>query len=247
MDAHKKLYIAVIGDIVESKKISNRKEIQDNLADVLNQINADYADSLAANFMITLGDEFQGLLTNGQNVMDIVQRIEFSMHPVKMRFGLGIGEITTGINRELPLGADGPAYYNARTMIAALKDMEKKRKTASSNIRILSVSNIDEQYAFNLIRSETKTFSYDSFVNDALLNAVFSLCAVLKNRWTERQREIICDYVFHERDQSLSAERLGITQGSVQKGLAVSGYYSYKSAVDAVKKELSKIGETEGV
>lgn len=49
--------------------------------------------------------------------MDIISEMEIEMYPVKLRFGIGIGSIVTDINRELLLGADGPAYHNARKMI----------------------------------------------------------------------------------------------------------------------------------
>lgn len=31
-----------------------------------------------------------------------------------MRFGIGIGSISTKINSEISIGADGPGYYKAR-------------------------------------------------------------------------------------------------------------------------------------
>lgn len=40
-----------------------------------------------------------------------------SLYPVELRFGIGIGEITTEINTEMALGADGPGYYKAREAI----------------------------------------------------------------------------------------------------------------------------------
>ena len=40
---------------------------------------------------------------------------------MKLRFGIGVGEISTVINPEMALGADGPGYYNARKAIEDLK------------------------------------------------------------------------------------------------------------------------------
>jgi len=93
-----KPYVAIIGDIIGSRNIENRNEVQNKLKDVLNHVNNKYAEDISAKFTITLGDEFQGLLSAGRYVMDIIQFIERKMYPVKMRFGVGIGKITTDIH-----------------------------------------------------------------------------------------------------------------------------------------------------
>lgn len=51
--------------------------------------------------MITLGDEFQGLLNNPAYAIEIVKYIQRELYPVKLRFGIGIGEISTEINQKL--------------------------------------------------------------------------------------------------------------------------------------------------
>ncbi len=214
------VYIAIIGDIVQSKELKDRKECQKKFMTVLNAINKKYAEGIASKFMITLGDEFQGLLKNGTDTMRIVSEIEMKMYPVQIRFGIGIGKITTDINSEIPLGADGPAYYHARKMIEAIKGTEKRNKTSDSNI---------------LIASE------DNAVVDTLLNTILSLCTTVRKKWTDRQREIAFDCIEYGDNQVKAAERLGISQSSVQKSLSNSGYYSYKNAMDIVSEVFAQI------
>ena len=60
-----KPHIAIIGDIKDLKKINNRNEVQKKLIKVLDQINEKYNEDISSNFIVTLGDEFQGLLCNG--------------------------------------------------------------------------------------------------------------------------------------------------------------------------------------
>lgn len=215
-------YIGIIGDIVQSKEIPDRSKSQKRLQAVLSSLNAKYAGEIASRFMITLGDEFQGLLKCGKNTINIINEIEWEMHPVHIRFGIGIGEITTDINFDLPLGADGPAYHNARKMIELLKNAEKKNKFPYSNIMISSDGN--------------------DLLSDSLLNSILSLSATIKVKWTDRQRTIAFDCMKHGDNQMKSAERLGINQSSIHKSLTGSGYYSYISGMDTVSKELSKIG-----
>lgn len=56
------VYFALIGDIIGSRSIESRAEIQRSLGDKLREINEREGEkNLAAGFVITLGDEFQGL------------------------------------------------------------------------------------------------------------------------------------------------------------------------------------------
>lgn len=215
-------YVAVIGDIVESKKIKDRRPVQSELDQVLNEINDLYSHEIASKFIITLGDEFQGLLRAGTSTMKIIEKIEFKMYPIRVRFGIGAGEITTDIDPDLSLGADGPAYHNARNMINELKAAEKKKMESKLNMKI----EIEDHAEIA-----------------ELINTVFSLNTVLKAKWTHRQWEIINAYVNLNGTQNDVAQMIGINQSNVQKALAHSNFYSYQKAVNTVAKFLSKIKE----
>jgi hypothetical protein len=216
------LYIAIVGDIKSSKKIENRAEIQNNLMLTLERINEKYKDDIASKFIVTLGDEFQGLLCKGYNIMNILQEIERKMYPTKIRFGIGIGRITTKINSEMSLGADGPGYYKAREAIDYLKRNEKKKQMISSDTRV-----------------EVECDNKNTMI---LLNSMLSLITVLKESWSDRQREIIWDMLEHQDNQIEAAKRLQVTQPTIQKSLARGNYFIYKDAVDTIEKVLSEIG-----
>lgn len=220
-------YIAIIGDIKNSKQISDRNEVQKKMQKTLEEINQKYEKDIASRFMITLGDEFQGLLECGDNVLNIISFIEAQMYPVEIRFGIGVGEINTEINPLFPLGADGPAYYNAREAVNALKINEKKSKMPDSNMII----KIDG----------------DNKASEKLMNTILSLLTVIKNKWTERQREVVYEYIWYEDRQKDAAKRLGITQSSVQKNLSNADYYSYKAALDIISTALSEIRRSKNV
>lgn len=55
------------------------------------------------------------------------------MYPVRLRFGIGFGEISTNIFCEAAIGTDGPAYYEARKMIEKLHKQEKKLKKQAAD------------------------------------------------------------------------------------------------------------------
>ena len=214
-------YVAIIGDIKESKKINNRNEIQKKLIQVLEEINLKYDTDISSKFIITLGDEFQGLLCNGANTLRIISEIERKMYPIKIRFGVGVGTITTEVNKEMSLGADGPGYYKARNAIEYLKDNEKKNQTNTADIRFE-------------VDSENQSTTL-------MINTILSLLTAIKDLWSDRQREIIWDMLEHQDSQVDVAKRLKIKQPAVQKSLAKGKYYAYKDALETIGKALEEI------
>lgn len=211
-------YVAVIGDIVNSREISNRDLVQRTLNDILQDMNNLYKEDISSKFMITLGDEFQGLLHRGSNLIKIIEEIEYRMYPVKIRFGIGVGSITTDINYEMPLGADGPAYYYAREMIEDIKSFRDKPEEC--DFKIKSESN------------ET----------DLLFNTISLLLSSMKRKWTDRQRDIVHSSYYFTARQTKIAEMFGVSQAAVQKVLKTADYRQYKIAMDTMAKVLGEIG-----
>lgn len=218
---NKDSYIAIIGDIKKSKKLSDRNIVQNELKNLLNNINEKYSKDISSKFTITLGDEFQGLLHDGSNVMNIIEEIQRDIYPVEIRFGIGIGQISTEINLDMAIGADGPGYYKAREAVEYLKKNERKNKTHSSDIRI----EIDG----------------DNGEASMMINTILSLLTVIKYSWTDRQREIIWDIMKHNDSQAKCAERLKVAQSTIQRSLINGNYYAYKEAMDTIGNILREI------
>ena len=212
---------AIIGDIKNSKELKMRNEVQVRLKAVLDEINKKYANDITAKFLITLGDEFQGLLTDGKNVLQIIQEIKMRLYPVELRFGIGAGEITTEINTEMALGADGPGFYKARTALEILKNNSRKNKAVPADIRL-----------------ETEDIDHTQIL---LINTVFELLKSIEQIWTDRQREIIFNMLEYQDGQKNVALRMGIAQSSVQKSLANGKYYTYENAIKNVECILGEI------
>lgn len=194
------------------------------MAEVLKNVNVKYKQDISSKFLITLGDEFQGLLCNGRNILNIIQEIQREMHPVEIRFGIGVGEITTDINYEMSIGADGPGYYLTREAINNLKMDEQKNKTQSANMKVA----IEE----------------DESGISRLINVVFSLLHIIEGKWSDRQREFIYEIEKNGGSQSECAKRLNVTQSSFQRGLINADYYAYKDAVAQLNDILGGIGNS---
>jgi hypothetical protein len=113
-------YIALIGDIVNSKGQARRGDLQRMLADVLKE-NSERKPKLASPYTITLGDEFQAVYKSADNLFLDIFSILAKIAPTEARFGIGVGELTTAINPKQALGMDGPAFHRARDSITILK------------------------------------------------------------------------------------------------------------------------------
>ncbi len=208
MTAHTN-YIAVIGDIVDSRKLTDRDAVQQQLKAALTAVNAKYSHAIASDFMITLGDEFQGLLHHGAEVMNLVDELAQAIQPVQLRFGLGVGGVDTAIDRALSVGADGPAYHRARAGVDTIKKADRRKKFATGSV-VLTSDNPD---------------------CDALVNALLAVCDYQKSKWWQRQREVISAYTQNGHNQKQAAASLAISQSGVSHSLSASGYYAYEQAM----------------
>lgn len=213
------MYVAIIGDIVGSRKIKNRNELQNRLNSILKEINNEYSHVIAADFLITLGDEFQGLLESSEYLFEIVDKIRFSMYPVKLRVGVGIGTIDTEVVRHMAIGADGPAFHYARKMMEELHMNEASQQSRMMNLKLWM--NGDED-----------------LIN--LVNSNLSLCSCLENGWTEKQIEAVSSILYQDITQRELAGKLGISPSSVQRRLNSAHYYDYRSAREIITEIFQK-------
>src|SRR5579863_269032 len=67
-------YIAIIADMVGSRSMARpqRRVLQQQFARVIASLNRDYRKTIASKFVITLGDEFQGLLNSAIAIPDLI-------------------------------------------------------------------------------------------------------------------------------------------------------------------------------
>ena len=157
MDHH----IVLIGDLIRSKELGDkdRERYQSILTEEISRINQK-ATSIVSPLTITLGDEFQAVYNDLSAVLADSWSILEVMHPVGVRFSIGIGQIHTPINSDQALGMDGPAFHAARDGMDEIKE--------SGRIYIISLgSPADQQdaslalvslvnYSLQLLSSEIK-------------------------------------------------------------------------------------------
>ncbi|MCK9245653.1 MAG: SatD family protein [Anaerolineaceae bacterium] len=215
--------IAIIGDMIKSKAIPNRRQAQEQLGAVLQKVNQHQEASFASKFTITLGDEFQGVLKDSTGLFRLLDQISFSMLPIQLRFGLGVGNLTTGFDPASSIGADGPAYWKARE---AIEYVHKNNDYGRANIQLLAQEP-------------------DLTVN--LINEILKLTALQVSGWRESQVEVYKLILEEEMvdpdeiDHQLIAEKLGILTSSLSRRFESSGIKRYMSARREAELALERI------
>jgi hypothetical protein len=150
-------YTVIIADITASRKMKadERHEWQLYLKSAIVQINDNFREIIDASFMITKGDEFQGVLKNLYDVNRVIMKFEQLLFPLRLRFGVGYGEIQK-MGSNIPIEMDGPAFHRASEALS----FAKKKKTP---VNVLT--------------------GYEPF--DLTINTVYQLIYAIKRRWSE--------------------------------------------------------------
>lgn len=115
-------YIAMICDIKNSRSLNNRLEVQLQLIDVLKKCNEKFKDFIISPFIITIGDEWQGLLSEYTCCNDIIDFFKENLSDnIKFYTAIGYGKVSI-TNFELTVNQlDGEAFYLARKAIQYCK------------------------------------------------------------------------------------------------------------------------------
>ena len=201
------MYLALIADVIDSKMVQARFNLQKQLEETLQKMNGLFADYLASCFTLTLGDEFQALLKMNAPVFQIIDTLRSELSPTQLRLGSGLGEIVTAIDPLQSIGADGPAYWNARAAINLVH-----QKNDYGNTQIYFSSGNDSQ--------------------DLLVNALIASGEAIRSSWRDSQEEILLDLlkrsVYSETfSQQDLAQSLAINPSALSKRLKSSSIRVY--------------------
>lgn len=213
----KQKYVAVKIDLRSSRRISDRAEAQERLFATMRALNQEFADAVESKFIVTHGDEAQGLLRAdmASSVVRVMERAVDGMRPEMMRFGIGFGKLATPLQPDA-IGMDGEAWYRASAKIA---DAARERK-------------------FVLFSGFGKEVDIQS-------GAMANLLLYMRYRWTEDQQRVI-ELVEACPTQAAAAEHLGISQAAVSKSLRISGWRFYSDGRDALIRILDSASGAPG-
>ncbi|RSK04568.1 SatD family protein [Streptococcus sp. A12] len=201
------MYLALIADVIDSKMVQERFDLQKQLEKTLQTMNELFGEFLASSFTLTLGDEFQALLKVDAPVFQMIDTLRSLLTPTQLRFGIGLGEIVTDIDPLQSIGADGPAYWNARAAINLVH-----QKNDYGNTQIYFLSGKEKQ--------------------DFFVNALIASGEAIRSGWRGSQEEILLDLlkrcVYSENfSQQDLAQSLEINPSALSKRLKSSSIRVY--------------------
>lgn len=206
-----KQYLVIIGDIIGSRGIKNRKEVQQKFINTLNKSSVSHETSVVSPLTLTIGDEFQVVLSDSEMLFDTLYQIESSMEGISLRYGFGLGGIDTEINRESAIGMDGPAFHYARNAVETARSMNKI-------------------YVFRCTDKSA----------EARINMLLDWLNVTTTKWNIQKKSILFYYRKHW-TQTKIAGKIGITQPAVSQHLKDPAFTLVNSTQMSVQTDINKI------
>lgn len=212
-------YIAIIGNIIHSKQVSQRSNTIEGLKQQLNSINYSFSQNLASPFTLTKGDEFQALCKPNPYIFLMIDQIQLAFrNQLEIKFGIGLGEILTVIDPKQSIGLDGPAYWEAQKAIKVIQDKD--------------------DYGSSLVAFSSEYKQIDRVINPLLTSSDF-----IKATWNSSQTGLfeflINNKIYQEEfKQKPIAEKMKLSQSAFTKRLKSSGIKLYfrnrKTAMDLI-------------
>jgi SatD family protein len=149
MDATKRNWAAVIGDVVGSRQATSRSRLQTRLDRALASINGSTEPVQA--LTPTIGDEFQGMFATIEEAIDASLRLKLELTGrVDVRVGIGWGTLRTQDPNRTPFGQDGPCWWRAREALQELARTERSNQEPNS-LRTFCRTGTRQEPAYNAI------------------------------------------------------------------------------------------------
>jgi hypothetical protein len=138
------LHYILMADIIDSRKHDQKTLITD-FKDVVSVVNTQEAGNLISPLTITLGDEFQGVLTDLESAIQVILNIEEVILSkelnFKLRYTLIEGKIDTEINREIAYEMLGEGLTIARDRLQQLKHEKNRFSIGLRNTKLANAIN----------------------------------------------------------------------------------------------------------
>jgi len=205
--------LALIADMVKSRELSRaqRPQVQLTFSEFIAALNHKYKTGMVARFVVTLGDEFQGLLSDARVLPDLLWDMHYKFHMRQLRVGIGFGTIDTPIGKNA-INIDGPALHHARNAV----DISKKERLLGG------------------------VFFGFGATSDSAFNGFARLLQHHRARLKPQQRRVI-ELLRQSLTQTAIANELGISRQAVSLYAGAAGWDAYREGEQGWRALLSEI------
>ncbi|NLW56183.1 MAG: hypothetical protein GX050_06145 [Firmicutes bacterium] len=194
------LFTVITADIIDSRRqealVAEKKQGLTGLI----------LPELVTPFTFSRGDEVQAVCTGYLRAPSLLRQLRYYFLPLKLRIGIGLGTITSGLEAESSWQMNGPAFHHARQALDQMKY---------------------ERYSLTKLVSGDHQF-------DQAVNAFLALYDTILGRWTREQWEGVMTYeaagTYRE-----AAARLGIALQNVEKRCRAAHWRVIQQAEAALK------------
>ena len=199
-----KKYTVIIGDLIRSRYKSDRQRVSDKIRSIVTTLSNTYQSELQAPLTVRGIDEFWCVLKHPARAYQLCRQLNDEIYPHVFRFIIIHDVVDVGTSLKDVTKMDGPAFHNA--------------------VDLLNIAKNEKRLIYFSLDRESKLF-------DRWLNELGQLIQVLRQGWTQRQRQVIRLYE-SEKKQKTIAKKLNITQQGVSDALSQAHWHDIKHAED---------------
>jgi hypothetical protein len=196
--------IAVIADIIGSRRLPDRGAAQRDLDDAIARVETDRPLAVSR-LRATVGDELQGTYRTLEDALCSLLLLRLALPAgLECRFGVGIGAISD-VPYDGATLADGPGWWAARDAVNALTAMQQR---AAPGARTWIVAAPGEDAG---MRSPVEMANAYALSRDQLVTAM-----------SDRARRLTYGRCLGRRQSDLAREE-GVTQSAVSQAMSTAG------------------------
>jgi len=225
-----KLYSVIKMDLVSSRTIQNRSEIQEILTKYLNKISKKYIDDLVVPITMSLGDDWVIVLKNCKLSYSIYLEIQqfLKKHHQSAYAGIGIGSLEINNSHDIR-NMHGSAFTNANMNLKIAKSnkygYQKNIPTKACKVYFSGLSDeLDSEV-------DSKTSSEDTMINTLIQNN-----ELLLSKITTIQQEVIELYESYDSYQDIINNHPHMSKRKLSDGLKKSNYWLIRENILAVEQ-----------
>nr|WP_243240380.1 SatD family protein [Clostridium cibarium] len=231
-------------DIVGSRKIKERKLLQDKLKEYFDCLSKEYIEILASDISFTLGDEWQIVLKRPEESYNIISKIKTFLLELNISVysGIGIGCISTDVYKNSSL-MDGEAFIFAREAINAVKSRDHAIKSKLNKVYFKG----KPFYLYNEFDNFDEvalTSLDDNILNIKTLNEVINVLIenteILFSKITTKQLKVATMYEKFGSYNKMLENNVAKSKADISQKLNSAEYFTLKNNKELIKELLKQ-------